>query len=140
MHMSSFLVGPCGARASYFLVRVDFQVPDKGQLPPGLTSLAHSNLKPKDNAFPIGFGNHVSNHYEAIKLFREAGNVKLVLSGHTHMQDRVDYAGTSYICAGAVCGGWWNGPNQGFGPAFPIIDLKEDGTFSTQYINWENPD
>lgn len=102
-----------------------------------VTSLAHSNLKAKDKAFPIPFGSHVSNHYEAVKLFREAGNVKLVLSGHTHMQDRVDYGGTSYICAGAVCGGWWNGPNQGFPPAFPIITLNADGTFGHQYINWE---
>lgn len=105
-----------------------------------VTSLANSNLKPKDKAFPIPFGSHVSNHYEAIKLFREAGNVKLVLSGHTHMQDRVDYAGTSYICAGAVCGGWWNGANEGFGPAFPIFDLKSDGTFTYNYINWESGD
>ena len=105
-----------------------------------VTSLANSNLKPKDRAFPIPFDSHVSNHYEAVKLFREAGNVKLVLSGHTHMQDRVDYAGTSYICAGAVCGGWWNGPNQGFGPAFPIIELKGDGTFTHTYINWESAD
>lgn len=105
-----------------------------------VTSLANSNMKAKDKAFPIGFGNHVSNHYEAIKLFREAGNVKVVLSGHTHMQDRVDYAGTSYICAGAVCGGWWNGANQGFGPAFPILELKEDGTFTHSFVNWEESD
>lgn len=104
-----------------------------------VTSLAHSDLKAKDKAFPIPFGSHVSNHYDAIKLFREAGNVKLVLSGHTHMQDRVDFGGTTYICAGAVCGGWWNGANQGFGPAFPILELREDGTFTHSYVDWENP-
>ena len=105
-----------------------------------VTSLANSNLKSKDQAFPIPFNSHVSNHYEAVKLFRDAGNVKLVLSGHTHMQDRVDYAGTSYICAGAVCGGWWNGSNQGFGPAFPIFDLRQDGSFTHSYTNWAETD
>ncbi len=103
-----------------------------------ITSLANSGLKAKDKALPISFGSHVSNHYEAVKMFREAGNVKLVLSGHTHMQDRVDYAGTSYICAGAVCGGWWNGSNEGFRPAFAQIELNSDGTFSQKFVNWED--
>lgn len=103
-----------------------------------VTSLANSGLRAKENALPISFGSHVSNHYEAIKMFREAGNIKLVLSGHTHMQDRVDYAGTSYICAGAVCGGWWNGPNEGFRPAFAQIDLNSDGSFSHKFVNWED--
>lgn len=102
-----------------------------------VTALANSGLKPKDKALPISFGSHVSNHYEAIKLFRQAGNVKLVLSGHTHMQDRVDYAGTSYICAGAVCGAWWNGANEGFAPAFAQLELNTDGTFTHKFVNWQ---
>ena len=102
-----------------------------------VTALADSGLKPKDNTLPISFASEVSNAREVVKLFRDAGNVRLCLSGHTHMIDRCDYCGTSYICAGAVCGGWWNGANQGFPPAYTQVDLMSDGTFQTNTIFWE---
>ncbi len=103
-----------------------------------VTALADSGLKVKDNTLPISCSSEVSNAREAISRFRKAGNIKLCLSGHTHMIDRCDYAGTSYICAGAVCGGWWNGANQGFPPAYFEIDLMSDGTFQTRTIYWED--
>lgn len=102
-----------------------------------VTALADSGLKVKDNTLPISCASEVSNAREAINLFRKAGNVKLCLSGHTHMVDRCDYGGTSYICAGAVCGGWWNGANQGFAPAYCQIDLFANGTFDSKMIFWE---
>jgi predicted phosphodiesterase len=102
-----------------------------------VTALADSGLKPKDNTLPISFASEVSNAREVVSLFRAAGNVKLCLSGHTHMIDRCDYGGTSYICAGAVCGAWWNGANQGFAPEFTQVDLMSDGSFVTKTIFWE---
>ena len=103
-----------------------------------VTALADAGLKLKDNTLPISTASEVSNAREAINLFRSSGNVKLCLSGHTHMIDRCDYGGTSYICAGAVCGGWWNGPNQGFAPAYTQIDLMSDGKFEFATIFWED--
>jgi len=52
-------------------------------------------------------------HVDAAKikdLFAKHKNVKLCLSGHLHLVDRVDYNGVTYLCDGAVCGGWWKGP------------------------------
>jgi 3',5'-cyclic AMP phosphodiesterase CpdA len=102
-----------------------------------VTTLADKGLTPKDNTLPISFASEVSNAREVVNLFREAGNVKLCLSGHTHMIDRCDFGGTSYVCAGAVCGGWWNGPNQGFPPAYTQVDLMSDGSFELKTIFWE---
>ncbi len=103
-----------------------------------VTSLANSGLQPKDRALPVGFGVNVANHQEALKRFRKAGNVKLALSGHTHMQDIIAYAGTTYMCAGAVCGGWWNGDNEGFGPTYVELELFDDGTFKQKFVGWED--
>jgi 3',5'-cyclic-AMP phosphodiesterase len=102
-----------------------------------VTALADSGLVPKDNTLPISFASEVSNARDVVKLFRAAGNVKLCLSGHTHMIDRCDFGGTSYVCAGAVCGGWWNGANQGFPPAYTQVDLMSDGKFELKTVFWE---
>jgi 3',5'-cyclic-AMP phosphodiesterase len=42
-----------------------------------------------------------------VELFHQHKNVKLCLSGHIHLFDRVLYNGVTYICDGAVCGRWW---------------------------------
>jgi 3',5'-cyclic AMP phosphodiesterase CpdA len=78
------------------------------------------------------------------KLFAKH-NVKLALSGHMHEIDRIDFGGVTFICDGAVCGGWWRGPNvdnvvetqEGFG----IVDMLPDGTFAHQYYDygWQVP-
>jgi len=104
-----------------------------------VTALADSALKVTDNVLPISCSSEVSNAREAVNLFRAAGNVKLCLSGHTHMIDRCDYGGTSYVCAGAVCGGWWNGAHQGFGPSYTQVDLMSDGKFELKTVFWDEP-
>ena len=71
-----------------------------------------------------------------IDLFRKSGNVRLLLSGHIHLVDRVDYLGMSFVCDGAVCGGWWKGPNQEFPEGYGVIDLWPDGTFEHQYVTY----
>lgn len=72
-------------------------------------------------------------------LFHERGNVKVCLSGHLHIADRVDYLGTSYLCNGAVSGGWWRGNHHEFAPGYGIVDLYDDGTFDNCYVTygWE---
>lgn len=78
-------------------------------------------------------------HIDARKikdLFAKHPNVKLCLSGHMHMADRVDYLGVGYICSGAVCAGWWNGPNQGCPEGYGVVDLYNDGTFDSRYVDY----
>jgi 3',5'-cyclic AMP phosphodiesterase CpdA len=67
-------------------------------------------------------------------LFRKHPNVKLCLSGHIHLRDRVDYNGVTYLCNGAVAGNMWHGANQECEPGYGLIDLHEDGTFDHAYI------
>jgi 3',5'-cyclic AMP phosphodiesterase CpdA len=67
-------------------------------------------------------------------LFHKHQNVKLCLSGHIHLCDRVDYNGVTYLCNGAVSGNLWHGPNQECEPGYGLIDLYADGTFDHRYL------
>jgi Icc protein len=42
----------------------------------------------------------------------------------------------TFICDGAVSGGWWKGPNEDVQEGFGIIDLKPDGGFAHQYFDY----
>jgi hypothetical protein len=68
------------------------------------------------------------------ELFRKHTNVRLCLSGHIHLRDRVEYDGVTYICDGAVSGNWWNGPYQGCPPGYGLVDLRADGGFEHRYV------
>ncbi|HAY14812.1 MAG TPA: metallophosphoesterase [Armatimonadetes bacterium] len=72
-------------------------------------------------------------------LFHKHPNVKVCVSGHVHLVDRTDYLGVSYVCNGAVCGGWWGGNYQETAPGYTVIDLYADGTFRNDYTEtgWE---
>lgn len=69
-----------------------------------------------------------------VKMFHKAGNVKLAISGHIHLVDRVDYLGTTYFCNGAVCGGWWNGNYQECEPGYALVNLYENGEYECEYV------
>lgn len=78
-------------------------------------------------------------HLDARKikdLFAKHPNVKLCISGHIHLVDRVDYNGVTYFCNGAVCGGWWNGNYHECAPGYALVDLYDDGTFENRYVEW----
>jgi 3',5'-cyclic AMP phosphodiesterase CpdA len=66
-------------------------------------------------------------------LFLKYPNVKLAISGHIHLLDRVEYNGIAYCCNGAVSGAWWGGNYQQTQPGYAIIDLFSDGTFTNNY-------
>jgi Icc protein len=69
-------------------------------------------------------------------LFYKHRNVKLCLSGHLHLVDRVDYLGVTYLCNGAVSGGWWEGAHQECEPGYALVALYEDGTFDREYVTY----
>ena len=70
-------------------------------------------------------------------LFRGHPNVKLALSGHTHLLDRIDTLGMTYICDGAVSGDWWKGSHLGeCDPGYGLLDLYDDGTFDHRYVTY----
>ncbi len=69
-------------------------------------------------------------------LFVRHPNVRLCLSGHIHLRDRLDYNGVTYLCNGAVSGGWWKGPYQETQAGYAVVDLFDDGTFEHQYLQY----
>src|SRR5579872_1611596 len=71
------------------------------------------------------------------RLFAAHPNVRLCLSGHTHLCDRLDYRGTTYLCDGAVSGMWWRGDYWETPPGYALIDLFEDGSFQHAYVRSE---
>lgn len=78
-------------------------------------------------------------HIDARRIkdtFREFPNVRVCLSGHIHLVDRVEYLGVTYLCNGAVCGSWWNGCFQECAPGYAIVDLYDDGSFNCEYREW----
>jgi 3',5'-cyclic AMP phosphodiesterase CpdA len=73
---------------------------------------------------------------ELMNLFESHGNVRLCVSGHIHMVDRVDYRGTAFICDGSVCGNWWKGPRRQFPEGYGVLDLHPDGRFEHRYAGY----
>ena len=74
------------------------------------------------------------NGKKLVNLIRDSGaNVKLVLAGHLHHQERMEIDGVSYINGGAVCGNWWKGSMMGCPEGFNVIDLRPDGSFAAAY-------
>src|SRR5262249_3480640 len=69
-------------------------------------------------------------------LFRSHPNVRLCLSGHTHLRDCVECEGVTYLCNGAVCGAWWQGPYRGCPAGYGLIDLYADGSFDHQFVHY----
>lgn len=71
-----------------------------------------------------------------ISLFYQYPNVKLCLSGHIHLREKLIYNNVTYICNGAVSGAWWEGNKRETAPGYGLIDLYGDGTFEEKYINY----
>lgn len=67
-------------------------------------------------------------------LFLKHPEVRLALSGHVHLQDRLEYNGVTYLCNGAVCGAWWKGPYQECQPGYGLVNLYSDGSFDAEYV------
>jgi 3',5'-cyclic AMP phosphodiesterase CpdA len=76
---------------------------------------------------------------ELLQLFRQHPNVKLCLSGHTHLTETISFAGIDFVNSGAICGLWWKGNFHHTDEGYNVVDLFDDGTYRTQYIGygWE---
>jgi len=86
----------------------------------------------------IQVGNWIM-HGDCLKLkelFNRHPKVKLCLSGHTHLCDRTDYNGVTYLCNGAVSGNWWGGRHKDCDEGYAVLDLYDDGSFDHQYVKY----
>ena len=80
---------------------------------------------------PAHNGSTVTNAYDVIKLF-EGHNVLVVLQGHWHINERVEWHGVPYITSGAVSGNWWKGTHMGAAEGFTVVSLR-GGKLTTRY-------
>ena len=69
-------------------------------------------------------------------LFARHPTVVACVSGHMHMVDRLNYQGIRYFGNGAGCGNFWNGPFQGVGNGYGIVELFSDGTVTNRYVEY----
>jgi Icc protein len=88
------------------------------------------------NKWEILGGDMHTDTNQIISLFYKHSNVKLCLSGHIHLRDKVVYNNVTYICNGAVSGAWWEGNKRETAPGYGLIDFYTDGSFDEQYINY----
>lgn len=86
------------------------------------------------------------DYARVIDLFARHSNVKVALSGHIHMVERLDMRGVTYLCNGAASGAWWWGPQRKGRDArvrceegYALLDLYDDGTIENAYVEygWE---
>lgn len=88
-----------------------------------------------------------------VALLAQHPNVRAVLSGHIHMQERIEYAGIHWINSGAVSGAWWQSqekskeffrkrgdltpirPNRA-DAGYALIDLFADGSVQWKYVEY----
>lgn len=72
----------------------------------------------------------VVNNLEVFEVF-ENRNVPLVLQGHLHVKEKIQWKNTTFITGGAICGSWWRGERHGTKEGFNII------TLTGNHIDWE---
>jgi hypothetical protein len=73
----------------------------------------------------------VVNAKDVIQLLA-AHNTKLVLQGHLHICERIEYGGTTFITSGAVSGKWWRGAYHGYPEGFGVVTLAAN-SFQYEY-------
>ena len=59
-------------------------------------------------------------------------NLKMVLQGHTHIVEKVEYNGCAFITGGAVSGNWWKGKRLFHPEGYGLIEVA-DGKLSWSY-------
>lgn len=103
---------------------------------PILSAAAFQFAARDKNTFHFGCGLMHTDNVKLKDLFAQHPNVKVALSGHLHLVDRVDYNGVTYLCNGAVCGSWWKGPHKDCDEGYAVVDLYNDGSIEHQYIKY----
>ncbi len=79
-------------------------------------------------------GSVITNAHEIIQIL-EQYNVKLVLQGHLHFLEDINYNGIHYITGGAVSSNWWKGTRYGMEEGFVKVDVSGED-FEWEYIDF----
>ncbi|GAB3932552.1 metallophosphoesterase family protein [Mucilaginibacter myungsuensis] len=97
------------------------------------TNLIEDNII---NRWTMYGGDMHTDTTKIISLFYKHPNVKLCLSGHIHLREKLVYNNVTYICDGAVSGAWWEGNRRETAPVYGLLDLYADGSFEERYVNY----
>lgn len=107
------------------------------------TLLVDANFSAQEGV-KLGAGTMFLDARRVHNLLERHPNVRLVLTGHIHMTERVEYAGITHINSGAVSGAWWRSQEKARGeraadsregferralrsePGYGLIDVYED--------------
>jgi 3',5'-cyclic AMP phosphodiesterase CpdA len=76
----------------------------------------------------------VSNANDVLEVLFKT-DLKMVLQGHTHICEKVEYKGCQFITSGAVSGNWWKGERLGFKEGYGIVQVA-DGKATWSYHNY----
>jgi Icc protein len=93
-----------------------------------------ADAKLENNEFRMSAASVFKDGKRLRSLFAKHRQVKVCISGHIHMIERIDLDGVSYICDGAVSGAWWKGAKERCPEGYGLFDLFDDGTFTHQYV------
>lgn len=81
----------------------------------------------------------VRNSADVVKVL-EKYPVKMVLQGHTHINERVAWKGIEFITTGAVCGNWWKGTRLGFPEGYAVLEFQGSNvTWRYENYGWKSP-
>ncbi|MBX3257823.1 MAG: metallophosphoesterase [Chitinophagaceae bacterium] len=115
---------------------------DLAALPSGTPVLLMSHF-PVFGATPVLVGgNHSDNKKLKDLFYQHRDKVRVVLSGHNHLYDKVLYNNVWYCCNGAMSGFWWGkGDKESAGPGYyletppgyAILKLYADGSVTNEY-------
>ncbi|HER09767.1 MAG TPA: metallophosphoesterase [Bacteroides sp.] len=100
------------------------------------------SIRPQINNGPLYAENHsalVINSTDVLAPFRQK-NLKLVLQGHLHFLEELNLLNrVRFITGGAVCGSWWQTPDDAVLQEGFVLVKVTDNDFTWEYIDygWE---
>ncbi len=92
--------------------------------------------KLQDNKFVLPAASVFTDGARVHRLLKQHRQVKACVSGHIHMNERIELDGLTYICDGAVSGAWWKGRKERCGEGYGLFDLYDDGSFKHEYVEY----
>ena len=81
----------------------------------------------------------VTNNREVLRVF-ENHNLVLVLQGHTHVAELIQWRGITFLTGGAISGNWWRGAYHDTQEGFSVLTMNHDNII-WDYVDygWDAP-
>ena len=60
-------------------------------------------------------------------------NVRVVLQGHTHVNEEIEFRGLRFMTSGAVSGNWWRGIRAGSAEGYSVVTVRANHSIQRSY-------